>query len=65
MADYRTGPSDYQLSLRLLEDRDIAKLYQQYIEAPGASWFSDICYELDRRELSLEQVEELLLEDLT
>ena len=55
--------TEYQATLRLLEDKDIAKLYQQYIEAPGASWFSDICYELDRRELSLEQVEELLLED--
>ena len=55
--------TDYQLSLRLLEDKDIAKLYQQYIDAPGSRWFSDICYELDRRQMSLEQVEELLLED--
>ena len=56
--------TEYQLTLRLLEDKDIAKLYEQYINAPGARWFSDICYELDRRSLSLDQVEELLLEDI-
>ena len=55
--------TEYQLTLRLLEDKDIAKLYQQYIDAPGARWFSDVCCELDRRGLSLEAVEELLLED--
>jgi hypothetical protein len=40
-------------------------MYQDYLDAPGAAWFSDICNELDRRNLSLDQVEELLLEDIT
>ena len=56
--------TEYQLTLRLLPDIDIARMYQDYINAPGAAWFSDICNELDRRSLSLDQVEELLLEDI-
>lgn len=57
--------TEYQLTLRLLPDNDIARMYQDYLDAPGAAWFSDICNELDRRNLSLEQVEELLLRDIT
>ena len=52
--------TEYQLTLRLLPDIDIARMYQDYLDAPGAAWFSDICCELDRRNLSLDQVEELL-----
>ena len=57
--------TEYQLTLRLLPVNDIARMYQDYLDAPGAAWFSDICNELDRRNLSLEQVEELLLRDIT
>ena len=53
--------SDFAWFLQDSTDEVLADAYEQYMDNQGSAWFSDIFWEANRRGLSLNDLEQILL----
>ena len=53
--------SDFAWFLQDSTDEVLADAYEQYMDNQGSAWFTDIFWEANRRGLSLNDLEQILL----
>ena len=53
--------SDFTWYLQDASDEVLADAYEQYMDNQGSAWFHDIFWEANRRGLTLDDLEQILL----
>ena len=55
--------TEYAIALQDCPDVELAEAYAQYVDSPGSMYFAEIFWEANRRGLSLDDLEEIYIND--
>ena len=53
----------YAIALQDAPDLELAEAYEQYLDVPGSMYFAEIFWEANRRGFTLDDLEQILIDD--